>query len=61
MQRLADQGALPVIGPSVMEADDVRLVTDRGAKAVSFGAIHLRTPWKPTQIVREIESWKHDR
>ena len=48
---LAKQGSLPVIGPSVMEFEDMYRVYKLGAKAVSFGAIHLRTPWKPTRIV----------
>lgn len=42
---------IPVIAPSVMNYDDVINVRMLGAKAVSFGAIHLRTPWEPTQIV----------
>jgi dihydroorotate dehydrogenase (NAD+) catalytic subunit len=45
------QHALPVIGPSVMEYGDIEEVRIRGAQAVSFGAIHLRTPWRPTQFV----------
>jgi dihydroorotate dehydrogenase len=42
---------LPVIAPSVMSRLNVRRARALGADAVSFGAIHLRTPWKPTQIV----------
>lgn len=45
------RGPLPVIGPGVMEFEDVRRLQRLGASAVSFGAIHLRTPWKPTTIV----------
>lgn len=61
---LATQGALPVIGSSVMEADDIFWLRKLGAKAVSFGTIHLpdypvwQRPWtiftnpcKPTRIV----------
>lgn len=56
VESLAKQGSLPVIGPSIMEFDDMGHVRKLGAKAVSFGAIHLRTPWKPTKIVqREME------
>ncbi|MES2315739.1 MAG: hypothetical protein V4486_03345 [Patescibacteria group bacterium] len=51
--KLSCLGALPVIAPSIMEYDDVARAYDLGAKAVSFGAIHLRTPWKPTSIVKE--------
>jgi dihydroorotate dehydrogenase len=54
VQRLRIQAhAMPIIGPSVMSAADVVKVRQKGAEAVSFGSIHLRTPWKPTQIVEE--------
>ena len=51
VEALAKQGSLPVIAPSIMEFEDLETVTRYGAKAYSFGAIHLRTPWKPTSIV----------
>lgn len=53
VESLAKQGSLPVIGPSVMEFEDMDQVRKLGAKAVSFGAIHLRTPWAPTSFVRK--------
>jgi dihydroorotate dehydrogenase len=49
---LAKQGLIPVIGPSIMEFNDLSRLKRLGASAYSFGAIHLRTPWKPTSIVR---------
>ena len=52
VNQLWQQGALPVIGPSVMEYEDLKRVRDLGARAISFGAIHLRTPWKPTAFVQ---------
>jgi dihydroorotate dehydrogenase len=49
----------PVIAPSIMERADLAKVRALGAKAVSFGAIHCRTPWKPTQIVEQEQySWQ---
>lgn len=51
VEELAADGSLPVIGPSIMEYEDMDRVRTLGAKAVSFGAIHLRTPWRPTQFV----------
>lgn len=61
VKELARQGALPVIGPGVMEYEDMARVREIGAQAVSFGAIHLPTsgkphtlltnPCKPTQFV----------
>lgn len=53
---LAKQGSLPVIGPSVMEFADMDRVRELGARAVSFGTIHLRTPWKPTAFVEKENS-----
>ncbi len=53
VEALAKDGSIPVIGPSVMEFVDMECVRKLGAKAVSFGAIHLRTPWKPTSFVRK--------
>jgi len=50
---LAEQRALPVIGPDVMGARDMDRVRELGARATSFGTIHLLTPWKPTSIVAE--------
>lgn len=55
VEELARQGALPVIAPSIMEFDDLARVRALGASAVSFGAIHLRTPWKPTSIVMDVD------
>ena len=49
---LAKQGSLPVIAPSIMEYEDMGYVRTLGAKAVSFGVIHLRTPWRPTSFVK---------
>lgn len=53
---LAKQKALPVIGPDIMDQKDAEFVRQIGARAVSFGTIHLRTPWKPTSIVRRKNS-----
>lgn len=52
VRRLSNQGALPVIGPDIMEFEDLDRVKELGAQAVSFGAIHLRKPWKPTVFVQ---------
>lgn len=47
VEALAVQGSLPVIAPSVMKFEDIGWVWSFGASAVSFGAIHLPTKWKP--------------
>jgi len=49
---LARQGVIPVIGPDIMEPENVGRIRNIGASAISFGAIHFRTPWSPTAIVR---------
>jgi len=60
-KELENQGALPVIWPSVMDEEDVKFVQGFGAQAVSFGMIHFLTPWKPTKIVeKEMKGEKHE-
>lgn len=41
VRELAEQSAVPVIGPDVMEYDDMAKIRKLGASAVSFGTIHL--------------------
>ena len=43
---------IPLIASSIMAYEDLARVRALGASAVSFGSIHMRTPWKPTAIVR---------
>lgn len=52
VRELASKGRTPVIAPSVMSYRDIEAVRSYGAQAVSFGAIFLRTPWKPTSLIR---------
>ena len=52
VREIAADGALPVIAPSVMHYDDLDRVRALGARAVAYGAIHFRTPWLPTRIVK---------
>ncbi|MFA6404474.1 MAG: hypothetical protein WCW03_00480 [Candidatus Paceibacterota bacterium] len=47
VESLSKQGSLPMIGPSVMEFEDMKKLRRLGAKAISFGAIHLPTKGKP--------------
>jgi len=53
LRLLVDADCLPVIAPGVMAYEDLKIVRGLGATAFSFGAIHLRTPWKPTAIVEK--------
>ena len=52
VRELARQGSIPVIAPSIMEYKDMDRVSTRGARAFSFGTIHLWTPWAPTNFVK---------
>ncbi len=51
VRKLADMTPIPVIGPSVWDFGDMEKVRSLGAKAVSFGSIFLRYPWRPTLFV----------
>lgn len=52
VQDLVEHTSIPVIGPSVWHYDDIARLRRLGAKAVSFGALFLRYPWRPTAYVR---------
>ncbi|MBI2345313.1 MAG: tRNA-dihydrouridine synthase [Deltaproteobacteria bacterium] len=52
VQELAAATTIPVIGPSVWEFADIEKLRQLGASAISFGAIFLRYPWRPTSYVR---------
>ncbi|MDE2188352.1 MAG: hypothetical protein KGJ35_01330 [Patescibacteria group bacterium] len=54
VKRLLTEHRLPVIAPSIMSYEDLqKLRNELCPDAYSFGAIHLRTPWKPTSIVEK--------
>ena len=53
IEKLVTSTSIPVIGPSVWEFDDIEKVRKLGAKAISFGSIFLRYPWRPTLYVRK--------
>ncbi|MDP2910612.1 MAG: hypothetical protein Q8N58_02415 [bacterium] len=53
VKRIINETDIPVIGPSVWNFDDIQKLRDLGAKAISFGSIFLRYPWRSTQFVRE--------
>lgn len=58
VKELTTQGETPVICPSIMEQEDLLIAERLGASAVSFGAIHLFDPCKPTKIVQADMSGK---
>lgn len=52
---LARETKIPVIGASVWDYEDIDKLFGLGAKAVAFGSVFLRYPWRPTHFVRR---WK---
>lgn len=52
VKELALNVKTPVIGPSVWNFEDIQKLRDLGAKAISFGSIFMRYPWRPTQYVK---------
>ncbi len=59
VRELSQATKTPVIGPGVWEFEDIEKLRNLGAKAVSFGSIFMRYPWRPTVFVkREQKEWK---
>ena len=44
---------IPVIGTSIWDFENLQSVRGIGAKAISFGSVFTRYPWRPTQFVRK--------
>ena len=53
---LAKNTTVPIIGTSVWDYEDIEKLRVIGASAISFGAIFLRYPWRPTAYVRRDKS-----
>lgn len=52
LEKLAKITDTPVIGPSVWNYEDIAEVRRHGARAVSFGSVFLRYPWRPTLFIK---------
>ena len=52
---LARETKIPVIGASVWNYEDIEKLFGFGAKAIAFGSIFLRYPWRPTGFIKR---WK---
>lgn len=58
IEELAQSTTIPVIGSSIWEYQDLARVRSLGAKAIGFGSIFLRYPWRPTSFIkRELASF----
>lgn len=53
VRKLAQMTPIPVIGPSIWDFSDIEKVRKLGAKAVSFGSVFLRYPWRPTLYIKK--------
>lgn len=54
-KRITKMTDIPVIWPSVWDYDDMSKLRLMGAKAVSFGSIFLRYPWRPSSFIKKIQ------
>lgn len=66
VKKLSQLTPIPIIGPSVWDFCDLDNVRRLGAKAIGFGSIFLRYPWRPTLFVRREQTlpefdWTIDR
>ncbi len=52
VKQLSSSVKTPVVGPSVWEYPDIATLRNLGAKAISFGSIFMRYPWRPTQYIK---------
>ena len=53
VKKITGLTSIPVIGPSIWDFKDLNKVRNLGAKAISFGSVFLRYPWRPTLYVRK--------
>lgn len=51
-EQLQSMTDVPVIAPSVWDYNDIEFLRVREFRAISFGSVFLRYPWRPTLYVR---------
>lgn len=57
-QKLVSLTDIPVVFPSIWNYGDIEKARRLGAKAISFGSVFLRYPWRPTLFVRKDQKCK---
>ena len=57
-EKISEITTIPVIWPSIWDFEDLGKVRDKRARAVSFGSVFLRYPWRPTLFVRREQKLK---
>lgn len=60
IEELIKKTNVPIIGCSIWDYDDIDKLYDIGCKAIGFGSIFLRYPWRPTTFVRKYKNKKND-
>lgn len=53
VKEIVELTSIPVIGPSVWDFSDIEKLRQVKAKAISFGSIFTRYPWRPTGFIRK--------
>ncbi|MFH1749735.1 MAG: hypothetical protein ABH837_02495 [bacterium] len=53
VNKLVRISSTPVIGPSIWEFSDIARLRTLGARAISFGAVFIPYPWRPTLFVKK--------
>ena len=53
LENLVKTTSIPVIGSSVWDLPDIEKLRGLGAKAISFGSVFSKYPWRPTRFVRK--------
>jgi len=53
VRELSAQTKIPVIGAGVWDFEDIEKLFSLGAKAIAFGSIFLRYPWRPSRFVKK--------
>jgi len=60
VEKLVKTTSIPVIGSSVWDFSDIEKLRKLGAKAVSFGSVFLKYPWRPTMFIHKDERKRKD-
>ena len=56
IEELIKKTNIPIIGCSIWDYEDIDKLYNIGCKAIGFGSIFLRYPWRPTTFVRRYKS-----
>ncbi len=60
IEELIKKTNVPIIGCSIWDYEDIDKLYDIGCKAIGFGSIFLRYPWRPTIFVRRYKNMRNN-